>query len=293
MPSRARAADRRASPARPRPRRASRSPSTVRVPASAPASASATRTRPERRRNRSRSDGSATTQRPRTRTNGRFASASASSSSSVSTSPSTHGLPAEVAAARRGRDRRPPRSPAPGSDTTARSSSVERVSSAGHSTSKPAAANASAAGPSRSRGLVLVEVDHGRTRVVERAGERGPRPTAPAQREEQVGLGLVAEPGQHDGGRVPQLVGVDDERRVDAAAELYDGARRRRLGRQLESEAGPRAVAVASVEAVEPRAACPTRRSAAPADHAGDDAIERRGRRAHQHVGDRVPDSRG
>ena len=249
------------------------SPSTVRVPASAPASTSATRTRPVRRRSRSRSNGSATTHRPRTRINGRFASTSASSSASVSTSPSTVACQRN-STARRGSDRPPPRSPAPGSPPRhgARDSSGSaRPATAPRNRPPPTTPPPARAAP-RSRPRRGRPRTGGRRRASARAGARHDRHGG---REEQVGLGLLAETCQHDGGHVPQLVGVDHERRVDAAAELDDARASPPPGASSSRSPG-RAPSPSLPSRLSSHAPAPDTSVGCTADHAGDDTLSAR-----------------
>ncbi len=129
-------------------------------------------------------------------------------------------LPAEIVAAPRARTRPPSASPVP-EWGTALSLRLPPSMLDGHSTSMPAPASSSAAGPSR---LVSASSSTSITYglACRNASASGGQIThsATAQGQQQVGLGLRAEPGQHRSGCVPQRGGVDDQARIGVAPQL-------------------------------------------------------------------------
>ena len=170
-------------------------------------------------------------------------------------------------------------------------------------------------------GLVVVQHQALGTGVVQQAPERPPHPRAPAQREQQRRLRLVAEAGDHRRRRRPQVGRAHHQARVPPALELEHGGEVGvgRLGR-LEAQRHRRLVARAGgdggqpvggdgqagarAEAVADRPDRPHRRATAPRRRAGTAARrrarsggggesgmaggQRGGGRAGQQVGDGV-----
>ena len=201
---------------------------------------------PRRAASRARAPGSAVTHRPRSRTTARLASASACTSSPVSTSPPTDGLPAEASGAARGRS---PTAPADAGAGVCDERLQVEASPAGHRRAtaprSPAAVRSSAVGPSRAAASSSSS-SSASGRAWASARSSGGHTRAPRRRARSRSASASApETGEHRGRRLPQLGGVDHQRRVGVAAQLqghHDGVLVVVVG-QVEAQHGTGALA--------------------------------------------------